>query len=222
MPREDYNKLLQVLDKEMGDKYKILTPLVDKNYACNVTHLQKKGTKFVTYIAKDMKCDLCIDIDIFPLDRMPDDKKKRTRQLRHTWILNKMIFLCGTGHPIIPLKGVKKQIASAICMGIHGFLKLFHVSPRFLYKCLLREATKYDGEKTKYMNAFEVTMSNRAYISEEELYPLKKMPFEGIMVNMPNKYDTYLRRLFGDYMQVPPEEERVNHCPYILDFGDGE
>ena len=222
MPRADYNKFLQIMDDELGDKYKILTPLTDKRYACNVTHLQKKGTKFVPYSSRRLKCDLCIDIDIFPLDNMPDDLGKRTAQLKKTWILNKLIFLCGTPEPIIPLTGIKKYIAQFICAMTHYVLKLFHISPRFLYKCLIREATRYNDIQTKYMNAFEVTMSSHAYISKDELYPLKKMPFEDIMVNMPNNYDAYLRRLFGDYMQVPPPEKRVNHCPYILDFGDEE
>lgn len=222
MPREDYDKFMEVMDQELGDRYKILTPLVDKNYACNVTHLQKKGTKFVPYVSRKMKCDLCIDIDIFPLDHMPDDPAKRRRQLKKTWILNKLIFLCGSPEPIIPLNGIKKQVARIICASTHYMLKILHVSPRFLYKCLLREAKRYNDQKTKYINAFEVTMSDRAYISQKELFPLKKMPFEHLMVNMPNDYDTYLRRLFGDYMQLPPKDKRVNHCPYILDFGDGE
>ena len=72
------------------------------------------------------------------------------------------------------------------------------------------------------MNAFEVTMSHHAYISKEELFPLQKMPFENLMVNMPKEYDVYLRRLFGDYMKIPPVEKRVNHCPYILEFGEEE
>lgn len=222
MPREDYDKFMKVMDPELGDKYKILTPLVDKNYACNVTHLQKKGTKFVPYVSRKMKCDLCIDIDIFPLDHMPDDPKKRRRQLKRTWFLNKLIFLCGSPEPIIPWEGLKKYIAQFICACTHYVLKIFHVSPRFLYKCLLHEAKRYNDQETKYINAFEVTMSDRAYISKSELYPLKKMPFEQLMVNMPNDYDIYLRRLFGDYMQMPPEDKRVNHCPYVLDFGSDE
>lgn len=221
MPRKDYDRFMEVYEKEIGDKYKVLTPLKDKNYACNVTHFQKKGTKFVPYISRRLKCDLCIDIDIFPMDNMPEDKKKRASQLRKTWFLNKLIFLCGTPDPIIPLKGFQKFAATYICKAVHYVLKFFHVSPRFLYKCLVRECTKYNGEKSRYMNAFEVTMSDRAYLSREEMYPLREMPFEGVMVSMPNQYDVYLRRLFGDYMQLPPEDKRVNHCPYILDFGDG-
>lgn len=220
MMRKDYDVFLAVIEDEMGDKYHIQTPLTDKDYACNVTHMQKKGTRFVPYVNKDLKCELCISIDIFALDNMADDPKLRRRQLKRTWILNKMIFLCGNGSPIIPLNGWKKTVAAFICKAAHFGLKLLHIQPRFLYKLLLKEATRYNNQKTKYMNAFEVTMSHRAYISEEEMFPLVKMKYEGIDVTMPKEYDTYLKRLFGDYMTPPPEDKRVNHCPYILDFGE--
>lgn len=222
MPRQDYDVLLAVMESEMGDKYRILTPLTDKNYACNVTKIQKLGTKFVPHIAKDSKCERCIDIDIFPLDNVPDDRKKRNIQLRRTWFLNKLIFLCGTGEPIIPLTGWKKTIAAVICRAAHKGLKLFGVSPAFLYRQLEREERKYNDQQTKYMNTFRVTMSDRSYISNEELYPLQEMPFEDTFVYMPKEYDRYLTRLFGDYMTMPPKEKRVNHCPYILDFGEEE
>lgn len=222
MPRKDYDVFLAMVEKEMGDKYRIQTPLTDPKYACNVTHMQKKGTKFVPYVNRMLECDLCISIDIFAMDNMPDDPKLRSAQLKKTWILNKLIFLCGTGKPIIPLTGIRKPIASAICQMIHLFLKMFHIKPAFLYKMLLKEAKKYNNQPTKYINAFEVTMSHRAYLSMEELYPLKKMKYENLEVTMPNQYDTYLKRLFGDYMTMPPEEKRVNHCPYILDFGEEE
>ena len=33
------------------------------------------------------------------------------------------------------------------------------------------------------------------------------------------KWDEYLRLMFGDYMKLPPESERVlKHHPIILDF----
>lgn len=222
MMREHYNKFLEVIDREMGDKYKILTPLVDKRYACNVTHLQKKGTKFVPELSKNLKCDLCIDIDIFPLDNMPDDEDLRKKQLRNTWLLSKLLYLCGSGSPLIPLKGLKKIIATIACWIIHVVLKIFHVSPRWIYSLLRKEQTKYNDIQCKYLCPFEVTMAKNAFISKEEMYPLVKVPFETMEVYMPNQYDTYLTRLFGDYMQIPPEDKRVNHSPYILDFGENE
>lgn len=222
MPRKDYDVLLHAIEEEMGEKYRILTPLKDKNYSVNVTKIQKLGTKFVPYHAKDSKCERCIDIDIFPLDHMPDDKKKRAKQLKRTWFLNKLIFLRGSGEPIIPLTGWKKNAAAIICKVVHLVMKLFHVSPAFLYRLLEKEETRYNNQDTQYMNTFRVTMSDRSYISKEEMYPLIEMPFEDMTVYMPHAYDAYLTRLFGDYMQMPPKEKRVNHCPYILDFGEEE
>lgn len=220
MTREHYEKFVSILDQEMGDKYKILTPLVDKNYACNVTHLQKKGTKFVPELSKNLKCDLCIDIDIFPLDNLADDPKLRNRQLHRTWFYSKLLYLVGSGSPIIPLSGIKKVVASCICHIVHFFLKLFHISPAWIYSMLRKEQMRYNDIPCKYMCPFEVTMAKTAYISKEEMYPLIRVPFESIEVYMPKEYDVYLRRLFGDYMQIPPVEKRVNHSPYLLDFGD--
>ena len=220
MPRRDYDIALHAIEEEMGEKYRILTPLTNKNYSVNVTKIQKIGTKFVPYHAKDSKCERCIDIDIFPLDNMPDDKKKRSRQLRKTWFLNKLLFLGCSGDPVIPLKGWKIQVAAVICKVTHIVLKVLHVSPPFLYKLLEKEETKYNDRDTEYMNTFRVTMSDRSYISKKEMYPLVEMPFEDMTVYMPHDYDKYLTRLFGDYMTMPPKEKRVNHCPYILDFGD--
>jgi len=39
-------------------------------------------------------------------------------------------------------------------------------------------------------------------------------------VQAPKEYDRLLRRQFGDYMKLPPVEERVNHCPKIFDLGE--
>ena len=46
------------------------------------------------------------------------------------------------------------------------------------------------------------------------------LPFEGKRFSAPAQYDKYLKNLFGDYMQLPPPEERVSHHlyhSYILD-----
>lgn len=60
---------------------------------------------------------------------------------------------------------------------------------------------------------------------EGEIYPKEwfnktmKIPFEDMMIDIPVDYDKMLTKIYGDYMQLPPEEKRVSHHPhYFLDL----
>lgn len=43
------------------------------------------------------------------------------------------------------------------------------------------------------------------------------LQFDGLQVTLPEEYDKYLRHFFGDYMQLPPIEQRVekHHRAYL-------
>ena len=63
-----------------------------------------------------------------------------------------------------------------------------------------------------------------AYASEKELMPadlfddLMDVDFEGEKFKIFSNYDRYLGSIFGDYMQLPPEEDRHgNH--YLKEDG---
>ncbi len=45
----------------------------------------------------------------------------------------------------------------------------------------------------------------------EDFFPLRKIKFENTEFTAPNDPDTVLKKTFGDYMTLPPEEERVLH-----------
>ena len=38
-----------------------------------------------------------------------------------------------------------------------------------------------------------------------------EVEFEGIKAMAPSNYDAVLRKIYGDYMLLPPEEKRVAH-----------
>ena len=44
--------------------------------------------------------------------------------------------------------------------------------------------------------------------------------FEGTPFPCPRDTDSYLTAVYGDYMQLPPEDKRKMHSPEVLDFGD--
>ncbi len=53
-------------------------------------------------------------------------------------------------------------------------------------------------------------------VEEKYMFPVKNMLFEGVEVLGPNNPDAFLSALFGDYMRIPPKEERVTHAMKIV------
>ena len=50
---------------------------------------------------------------------------------------------------------------------------------------------------------------------------LQEIDFEGAKASIHKDYDTALTITFGNYMQLPPEEERVcKHEPFVFDIGE--
>ena len=47
---------------------------------------------------------------------------------------------------------------------------------------------------------------------------LEKRQFEDIQVAVPKDYDAVLKRNYNNYMELPPQEERVNHVPVEVQF----
>ena len=51
-------------------------------------------------------------------------------------------------------------------------------------------------------------------------FPVRKIPFENIMANVPHDITNYLESAFGkSYMELPPESQREQHFCVELDFG---
>lgn len=51
---------------------------------------------------------------------------------------------------------------------------------------------------------------------QSTVFPLSTIEFEGRTYPAPHDIDTYLRDLFGDYMQVPPPEKRIIHSVFYM------
>ena len=45
----------------------------------------------------------------------------------------------------------------------------------------------------------------------DEVFPLAQIQFEGLSFNAPRHWDIYLRRIYKDYTELPPEASRLAH-----------
>ena len=98
-------------------------------------------------------------------------------------------------------------------------MRILHISPAWIHRNREKAATLAESEDVNLFADFADMHPLDWSITREEMLPLKRSKFENIEINLPNAIDVILTRGYGDYMQLPPEEDRKNHDPSVLDFG---
>lgn len=75
-----------------------------------------------------------------------------------------------------------------------------------------------DSKGNMYV-AFDGLYQEREIYKKEWLASIVKLPFEDMEVDAPIGYHEILTQVYGDYMQLPPEEKRVSHHNhYFIDL----
>ena len=215
LSRDSYEKFIKEAEKILPKEYFIQTP-----YNCSLSpypyiKLRRKGTKFIEYSNRNINIETGIYIDIYPVDKIPDNEQLRKKQFKKVrkWIL---IYVCRQS----PLYDKKTH-------GRFGFIKRFlkwiicNVTKIFSQSYCMDKINyymkMYNNIETKRYAVLTSPNYNNIY---EELYPLKDGIFENLQVKIPGDYKSHLKKRYGDYTVLPPENKRCGHRPYILDFGD--
>lgn len=90
-------------------------------------------------------------------------------------------------------------------------------SYKFLRSKLEPLANLYDYETSKYVAQMDRFSAGKANMYlKSDLENTCYHDFEGYKVKIPQNYDVMLRQLYGDYMQLPPEEKRIGHHFYKI------
>ena len=219
MPRDDFEKLLRLVEEEMGDKYLIINTEHYPNYPLMTTRLTMRGTKFKEEALKDIDAPMGIFLDLYPLDKVSDNQSEARKQARDAWFWSKILILRGIPFPKFGCSGWKKKMIHAVCGLEHLVMKICHVPKMWIYKKAYEAETRYNHyENTERLDFFCDTTPYMNLYYTKEIYPLKKLPFEDTELNFPHDIHRNLKAMYGDYMQLPPEEKRKNHYPYELEF----
>ena len=220
MPRPDYERFLREAPRVMGEDFVVMSQHSHRDYPKTFAVMGLVGTEFVPSAAQGRDFPIPIGVDVFPLDRMPQDRHLYTAQNRRTWVWGRLLFLLGSAHPETGLSGPVGTVASGIFHTTHWGLQALRVTPRTLYRRWERAARQYEASSSPLLGDYSTQDPRRWSAHQDELFPSIRVPFGEIMVEAPRDHDAILTRGYGDYMTLPPENERVNHTPIKVDFGD--
>lgn len=218
MPRPDYERFLELMkSKIISEELEVTSGDYDDSLALPFIKIFDKRTKVLDTV-KDHESDGDqLWIDVMPFDGVGDDYETAKR------IMDKAVK-CHKGigrSTSVPWKLRKGE------NGISGYLKcayrqLFRLMGyKHFKKKLIKLAKSYDFHKSKYVAVVVWGQYGYGEILERTLFEqYTSATFEGNKYQIMGSWREYLTGVYGDYMSLPPEEDRVSPHNVIVQVKD--
>lgn len=203
--RKDYNKLIQVLPKELPQGFVLAGMYAKTERLQNAAYVPQ-----LRVIADETLWDFNdymqrfhgfpyqrIGIDIFPLDNMPDNLE--TAEIQRSMVRQGIAILRDWG---------KLEQAGELEGYLRGYEQLCKVKiPREediknrMWRLIDAICSLYEGEETVEVTNFATWITSPQYHVKKEWYDKAiDVPFEHIQIPVPSGYEGVLKVQFGDYM----------------------
>lgn len=213
MLRDDFEKFKSLYSS--NEKYELLSMESEENYLYFFAKLSLKNTRFEEEWASQLEFDIGFNIDIFVLDDLADGKYARYYQIMRSFYYNRLLIMSK-----LRLNDIS-FVLKVITHSVYYILNFLRVNrPKLNRKCL-NFLSRYADENAK--NVFDISANANEYpliYDKSDFGEVEKVKFEDIYVNVPKNYDKILTELYGDYMELPPEDKRYNHPIDHIDFGE--
>ena len=210
MLREDYERFIEIAPKELKPEYFLQTWKTDKSYPYAFAKIRKKGTVFIEAVSQKTNAHNEIFVDVFPYDIYPDDETVRTKLTKKIKLLKYSLWMKDGMTPWLRHKSVLDRLLVKAKYVPHYFYALTHSRDAMIaeYEKLM---PMHNAETSKYyVEQSGGTPFGKWIIPTECFKDFIEVKFEDTMFLVPEKYDLYLKTVYGDYMQLPPVEKRGN------------
>lgn len=204
VPRADYEAFVEYCIQNADELgyYQLLHYRTNKKYPYVIARFS--DSRYEIKYKGVRNYGLGLFVDLYPLDEVDitdgDFKAEQNKMI----LDEKRTF----DHTSWNLKFILKTLLKPLFLLRNGVF----TTNRLLEK-IDKRAQKYNGTGQDYLavTGWEFTLppdKKELIIGETE----RKLPFNGVEMPVPYEYDAILKAQYGDYMKLPPEEERIgNH-----------
>ena len=196
MPLKDYRKFLEHADELPSDF--VCEHRGNTCDCCQLwTKLYANGTTFMQGDFVNVERHWGLSIDIYPMIGAPDSILLKKMQRCFLYIAVRLqrspYYRCMT-HPDFSRFIIAHMPDNLRSTVIDIIMWLCEINPEKSSNIGTIDAAPFEG---KY--------------KREDWKEMIKLPFEDAYYTAPARYDKILRRIYGDYMKLPPEEKRTGH-----------
>ena len=206
MDAENYERFISTCRQKL-DKEKYFFQEGGADWPLPFSKVKLRGTHLNEYEGSNNEDTNGIYVDIFKMDNVSNNS-----------IVARWQYLCGKLYLSYQLSIRTYKSASLnkrLLMALSFPLKYTPIR-----KWVLKQTTKFNNIETDYYGFFFGRTRYHNSIVRKDLYgtPLY-VKFEDAMLPVPQHYHEYLTHMFGDYMKLPPEEQRKGLHLINVDFG---
>lgn len=197
MLRSDYERFIEGFST--NNHYKVISLDKEKNYKYVFAKVVDTRTELIEFNVCQSS-GLGVYIDVFPIDAIPDDSFEKEKFFKEVRILSNLSRWAVLKNK--PEFSFKTRVINCLCrtIGTYRLLEQFNKVIR-----------SYKDEETKYVSPVCVLVHRNIIFEKSMFDDLIQAKFENKKYLIPARYDEYLTAIFGDYMLLPPMEERVSH-----------
>lgn len=214
MTRPNYDRFIHLFNGHYPD-LEVLAPELNWNYYAPYGNVYDKRTILNEGANGHHGMDIGVKIDVFPIDGVASDIKlyhKNKVQLKLLWYL---LYIKRYQIKTLWPHNKRAFVSKAILKFLSSPIKYSNVQKR-----IHALATSYLFNQSEYVEDFVMPWPHDVRCSQEAFKEYTTIDFENIKVSIIKGFDEYLTKLYGNYMELPPIEKRVNHHNFIAYWKD--
>lgn len=201
MPRSDYERLY-ILWPTIGDldNYCLCRTTKEKNYHQTDMQLVDINTTFINHHSMEEDIEHGLSIDIMPFEGVPDSKIKRAIQIYHA-----VMYSVYNVQRLPDHQGKVLRFFTSILLNL-----VKNPEKRYrIWKYHEKMLSQYDYDESKIVKEMIANFKALFLSYPKETFDTISVPFEDIIIKIPKGYDAYMKAIYGDYMKLPPEKDRI-------------
>lgn len=208
MPRPDYEKLLAYLKKHIGDypNLRVFNREECPEYPYMITRIS--DDRYWIKMENEKSFGMGVFIDIYPYDGLGRTKKEAVSYGLKGDRLSSLCYQATRQH--FSIETTTSKFRKIIKYPVYLIAKL--IGKDFFQNKLEKLAGVKDYDSSEYVGCvIWLSWGEKDIFPREWFEETIMMQFEEYAFRVPKQYDQVLRHEYGDYMQMPPEKDRVGH-----------
>lgn len=201
MERSEYEKLLTIIRNNSGLRENFIG-----------FEIGESDFPFVKYVNRKIRVnspelsDKYLWVDIFPIDIVP--KRNKIFFMRQRW-LSRNFWIFRELHSDVQINKSKNLIKRVVYSLRRSYLA--HKTEDKVVGKMITHTKKYMNQSTGYCGCVINGVYEREVFPSEYMNKFTSLIFEEVNAKCITKYKEWLKIRYGDYMKIPPVEQRDTH-----------